>query len=87
MHHIASTFQVTCILKIDSEKEKFCKFIKDLMFLIINSCFLTPSYKVFQTILLCYSHNCWWFLFTHVLLLILNENNVKWNHKLHQICF
>jgi len=23
----------------------------------------------------------------HVLLLILNENNVKWNHELHQICF
>jgi len=20
-------------------------------------------------------------------LLILNENNVKWNHELHQICF
>jgi len=27
------------------------------------------------------------FIYTHVLLLILNENNVKCNHELHQICF
>jgi len=33
--------------------------------------FLTPICKVFQT----------------VLLLILNENNGKWNHELQQICF
>jgi len=27
------------------------------------------------------------FIYAHVLLLILNENNVKWNRELHQICF
>jgi len=31
MHPIASTFQITCILKIDSEKGQFCTFILDLM--------------------------------------------------------
>jgi len=27
------------------------------------------------------------FFYAHVLLIILNENNVKWNHELHQIYF
>jgi len=37
---IASTFQITWILKIDSDKGQFRKFIQDLMFLILNWCFL-----------------------------------------------
>jgi len=63
---IASTFQIRWILKIDSEKGQFCTFIQDLMFFILNSCFFKTSCKVFQTVLLCYFHNCWWFLFTHM---------------------
>jgi len=40
---IASTFQITWILKIDSEKKKekkFSTFIQDLKFFMLNSCFL-----------------------------------------------
>jgi len=36
---IAFTFQITWLLKIDSEKGQFCTFIQDLMFLISTSCF------------------------------------------------
>jgi len=36
----ASTFQITWILKIVSEKGYICKTIQDIMFFILNFCFL-----------------------------------------------
>jgi len=45
----ASTFQIKWILKIDSEKDNFAHSSR-ILFIFLNSSFLIPSCKVFQTV-------------------------------------
>jgi len=54
--YIASTFQITWILKIHLGFNVF--YLKFMFF----EHLVAKSFKVLR----CYFHNCWWFLFTHM---------------------
>jgi len=55
---IASTFQITWILKIDSEKGIILHIHPGFNVFDLKFMFFENLVAVFQTVLLCYFHNC-----------------------------
>jgi len=86
---IASTFQITLYVDFNNLLRKMIILhihpgfnVFDLKFMFFEH--LVPkSFKQFLFVI--FIHVIAIFIYTYVLLLIWNENNVKWNHELHQI--